>query len=59
MDIKRNGSQPSGKGPDEYFTGTVRIDPLFEAPDPVSVRETNEAAGLPFRRIVEALDLMP
>jgi quercetin dioxygenase-like cupin family protein len=32
MDIKRNGSQPSGKGPDEYFTAAVRIDPLFEAP---------------------------
>ena len=34
MDIKRIGSQPSGKGPAEYFTGTVRIDPLFEAPPP-------------------------
>jgi len=34
MDIKRIGSQPSGKGPSEYFTGSVRIDPLFEAPDP-------------------------
>jgi quercetin dioxygenase-like cupin family protein len=34
MDIKRSGSQPSGKGPSEYFTGAVRIDPLFEAPDP-------------------------
>jgi quercetin dioxygenase-like cupin family protein len=34
MDIKRSGSQPSGKGPAEYFTGTVRLDPLFEAPDP-------------------------
>src|SRR6187401_1446545 len=34
MDIKRNGSQPSGKGPAEYFTGTVRIDPLFQAPAP-------------------------
>ena len=33
MDIKRSGSQPSGKGPAEYFTGTVRIDPLFQAPD--------------------------
>ena len=32
MEIKRNGSQPSSKGPAEYFTGTVRIDPLFEAP---------------------------
>ncbi len=34
MDIKRSGSQPSGKGAAEYFTGTVRIDSLFEAPDP-------------------------
>jgi quercetin dioxygenase-like cupin family protein len=34
MDIKRSGSQPSGKGPAEYFTGAVRIDPLFEAPEP-------------------------
>ncbi len=34
MDIKRIGSQPSGTGPSEYFTGTVRIDPLFEAHDP-------------------------
>jgi quercetin dioxygenase-like cupin family protein len=34
MDIKRSGSQPSGKGPAEYFTGAVRIGPLFEAPDP-------------------------
>lgn len=38
MDIKRNGSQPPGKGPDEYFTGNVRIDPLFEAPDPARAR---------------------
>ncbi len=34
MDINRVGSQPSGKGLSEYFTGTVRIDPLFEAHDP-------------------------
>jgi quercetin dioxygenase-like cupin family protein len=34
MDIKRSGSQPSGKAPAEYFTGTVRIDPLFQAKDP-------------------------
>ena len=37
MDIKRSGSRPSRKGPTEYFTGTVRIDPLFEAPDPARV----------------------
>jgi len=34
MDIKRAGSQPSGKGPAEYFTGAVRVDPLFQATDP-------------------------
>jgi quercetin dioxygenase-like cupin family protein len=34
MEITRSGSQTSGKGPAEYFTGAVRIDPLFEAPDP-------------------------
>lgn len=34
MDIKRSGSQPSGKGPAEYFTGSVRIDPLFQVSDP-------------------------
>jgi quercetin dioxygenase-like cupin family protein len=32
VDIKRIGSQPSGKGPDDWFTGTVRIDPLFQPP---------------------------
>ncbi len=34
MDIKRSGSQPSGKGPAAWFTGTVRIDPLFAAHAP-------------------------
>jgi quercetin dioxygenase-like cupin family protein len=34
MKIQRNGSQPSGKGPAEYFTGNVRLDPLFQARDP-------------------------
>ena len=38
MNVRRCGSQPSGKGPAEYFTGTVRIDPLFEAPDPARAR---------------------
>jgi quercetin dioxygenase-like cupin family protein len=37
MDIKRSGSQPSGVGPAEWFTGTVRIDPLHSAPDPARV----------------------
>jgi quercetin dioxygenase-like cupin family protein len=34
MEIKRIGSEPSRKGPAEWFTGTVRIDPLFQAPEP-------------------------
>jgi len=38
MDNKRAGSQPSGKGSAEWFTGTVRIDPLFQAPDPALVQ---------------------
>jgi hypothetical protein len=34
MEIKRSGSRPSRKGPAENFTGSVRIDPLFDPPDP-------------------------
>ncbi|MFA6040836.1 MAG: cupin domain-containing protein [Methylophilus sp.] len=34
MDIKRNGSQSSIKGPEDWFTGDVRIDPLFNASEP-------------------------
>ena len=34
MDIKRSGSQPSQKGPEEWFTGTVRIDSLFQPQAP-------------------------
>ncbi|HEV8483913.1 MAG TPA: cupin domain-containing protein [Blastocatellia bacterium] len=34
MEIKRSGSQPSTKGPSDWFTGTVRIDPLFQANAP-------------------------
>ena len=37
MEIKQSGSQPSGKGPAEWFTGSVRIDPLFPAVDPSRV----------------------
>jgi quercetin dioxygenase-like cupin family protein len=37
MEIKRIGSQPSGKGPAEYFTGSVRIDPLINPLDPARV----------------------
>jgi quercetin dioxygenase-like cupin family protein len=38
MDIKRIGSQPSAQGPADYFTGTVRIDPLFNPAPPARVR---------------------
>jgi quercetin dioxygenase-like cupin family protein len=37
MDIKRSGAQPSNKGPADWFTGAVRIDPLFQAGDPARV----------------------
>jgi quercetin dioxygenase-like cupin family protein len=37
MQITRNGSQSSRKGPAEWFTGTVRIDALFQAPEPARV----------------------
>ncbi len=40
MDIVRSGSRPSGVGPAEWFTGRVRIDPLFSPPAPA------RAAGL-------------
>src|SRR5580765_4783299 len=44
MEIKRAGTQASNKGPAEWFTGTVRIDPLFQAPEPASV----QGAGVTF-----------
>ncbi len=34
MSITRSGSQPSRQGSPDYFTGTVRVDSLFEAQDP-------------------------
>ncbi len=34
MEINRSGSQPSAKGSAEYFTGAVRVDPLFQPTDP-------------------------
>jgi quercetin dioxygenase-like cupin family protein len=37
MDIKRVGTRPSEKGPGDWFTGTVRIDRLIEAPEPARV----------------------
>jgi quercetin dioxygenase-like cupin family protein len=37
IDIKRKGSRPSQKGSEDWFTGTVRVDPLFQAPEPAPV----------------------
>jgi quercetin dioxygenase-like cupin family protein len=37
MEIKRIGSRPSVRGPEDWFTGTVRIDPLFDATEPARV----------------------
>jgi quercetin dioxygenase-like cupin family protein len=37
MEIKRSGSQPSRKPPEEYFTGQVRLDPLFQTAAPARV----------------------
>jgi quercetin dioxygenase-like cupin family protein len=45
MDIKTSGSKLSGKGPTEYFTGAVRIDPLFEAREYVNREAAGEAAS--------------
>lgn len=41
MEIKRIGSQPSNKGPADWFTGAVRIDPLFQAAQPARVAGAN------------------
>jgi quercetin dioxygenase-like cupin family protein len=38
MEIKRGGTRPSAKGHSDWFTGTVRIDPLFQAPEPALVQ---------------------
>jgi quercetin dioxygenase-like cupin family protein len=37
LKIQRSGEQPSGKGPADWFTGTVRVDPMFSPPDPSRV----------------------
>jgi hypothetical protein len=38
MEIKKSGTQQGNKGPADWFTGSVRIDPLFEPPEPACVR---------------------
>lgn len=41
MDIQRVGAKPSVKGPADWFTGAVRIDPYFDGPDPAKVSGAN------------------
>jgi quercetin dioxygenase-like cupin family protein len=41
MEIKRNGSRESSRGPDDWFTGSVRIERLFEAHDPARMRSAS------------------
>lgn len=41
MEIMRNGWRASTAGPEEYFTGRVRLDPLIEAPEPARLRAVN------------------
>lgn len=49
MEIKRVGSQPSANGPSDWFTGNVRIDSLFQAPDPAASAQLDlqSAARIP------------
>ena len=58
MEIKRVGSQPSGKGPADWFTGTVRIDPLLTRDCPITRRFPSAFAvyppAFPARRIRSA-----
>ena len=57
MEIKRNGAQASNKGPADWFTGTVRVDPLFKAPragarlaaPPSPSSRAHAATGTPIR----------
>jgi hypothetical protein len=46
MEIKRSGSQPSGRGSADYFTGAVRFDPLFTAPGCVFREQRRAVADL-------------
>ena len=41
MEIRRNGATPSSKGSADWFTGTVRVDPLFQAHDPARTSGAN------------------
>jgi hypothetical protein len=54
MEMKRSGSQPSQKGPAEHFTGSVRIDPLFQLSPPARTGADCTSGAGPSRRLVPA-----
>jgi quercetin dioxygenase-like cupin family protein len=56
MDIKPNGTQPSARGPAEYFTGTVRIDQLFKAPKPARWHGASPTTAMTHIAVQEELD---
>jgi hypothetical protein len=58
MEIERSGSQRSGKGPVDWFTGTVRIDPLFDAPDPARVAVHPQELGFCAAAIAGSVGLL-
>jgi hypothetical protein len=60
MKIKRIGSQASQRGPAEFFTGIVRIDPLFQGSEPSRVRHgipTPLARPWPLRPVAESFNV--
>ena len=50
LSIARVGTQPSQKGPAEYFSGSVRIDPLFQA------KESTRASGAYNGKVVDWME---
>ena len=58
MEVKRSGSQPSGKGPPEWFTGAVRIDSPFQRGEPARVGGCTDYAHRQ-RRVKDCVRLNP
>ena len=57
MTIKRSGSQPSQRAPAEHFTGTARVDPLFQPSPPRARRRSlRDVRAVRARAIQESLD---
>ena len=54
MNIKRSGSEPSAKGPAEYFTGSVRVDTLFRPQTGAHVRRVRDFRAWRAHRLAHA-----